>query len=492
MDIAIRSGAFDEKILHILNQCRLHLNVVTVSDISLADGTQLIPGIEWGKIDIMPSHSNDHVPIQQAPAIFFWTYWQRLLRAIARPDGTLYAPLGPWSFPGSELRRKWNAYFDLKYNFLYLHIASEWNQYELFNTKFMNGFPCTWQPTDSCVPVTAQQYSFDCWTLTQPPAILHSPSPVIITETFHEYIGHLPTSEHHLLADLQLLYSPYEILQLINLRPLTILDALFAPAATDDAYDLGTAPTPDPLPPTWKLLLVSDGSELARHMTFGWALCLTDGTRLAVCSGPTFGKGSSHRAEATGMLSGARFLQLLQLFCSDTILRPTTFITDNKGLLMRIMQRCQYSANYATATLAPDWDLLKQIYDAIQDLTITPKFEHVKGHQDNKVAYQKLSLPAQLNVDADHEAGNFQWNHAPTQRDHVPTHASTRVQLHVAGSTVTGHYRHHICTAASTNDFFTKCYEIHSWTPATFELIRVPTLRSAVRSHCHRAKFIFK
>jgi hypothetical protein len=48
MDIVIHSGAFDEPILRILNQCRLHLNVVTVSDISLADGTQLIPGIEWG------------------------------------------------------------------------------------------------------------------------------------------------------------------------------------------------------------------------------------------------------------------------------------------------------------------------------------------------------------------------------------------------------------------------------------------------------------
>jgi hypothetical protein len=129
------------------------------------------------------------------------------------------------------------------------------------------------------------------------------------------------------------------------------------------------------------------------------------------------------------MLSGARFLQLLQLFCSDIILRPTTFLTDNKGLLMRIVLRCQYSVSYATATLAPDWDLLEYMYDAIQDLSIPPKFEHVKGHQDDTVAYAKLSLPAQLNVDADHGAGNFQWNHAPTHRSQVPMHKSTRGQL---------------------------------------------------------------
>jgi hypothetical protein len=484
MDIAaIRSDAFDAPILRILNQCRLHLNAVNVSDITIADGTRLIPGIKWGEIDVMPSHSNDHEPIQQDPAIFFWTHWQQLLRAIVRPTGILYAPLGSWTLPGSELHQTWNAYFDLKYNFLHLHIGSEWNQYELFDTRFTNGIPCTWQPTDSCVPVTAEQFSYDCWTLTQPPSILHNPSLVTIVETFHEYIGQLPSSEHHPFADLQIFYSPYEILQLINLRPLTILDALFAPS-TNDAYDLDSPRKPDPTLPTWKLLLVSDGSELARHMTFGWVLCLHDGTRLAVCSGPAFGTGSSHRAEATGILSGAPFLQLLQIFCADQIQCPTTFSTDNKGLLTRVLQRCQYSVNYATATLTPDWDTLEQIYAALQALTTPPTFEHVKGHQVDKVAYAHLPLPAQLNVDADHEADHFQWNHAPTQHKQVIMHESTRAQLQgVAGATITGHYRHHIRTATSTNELFTKCQEIHSWTPETFQLINLPVHRSAVRSH---------
>jgi hypothetical protein len=48
MDIAVRSAAFDESTLRIIDQCCLHLNVVTVSDLTIADGTRLIPGIEWG------------------------------------------------------------------------------------------------------------------------------------------------------------------------------------------------------------------------------------------------------------------------------------------------------------------------------------------------------------------------------------------------------------------------------------------------------------
>jgi hypothetical protein len=180
-------------------------------------------------------------------------------------------------FPGSELRRTWNAYFDLKYKFLYLQIEKQWHQYELFDMQFLNGVPCAWKPTDSSVPVTAEQTSPDCWTFTQPPMIIHSPSPIMIVETFHEYIGQLPTNEHYLFADLQLLYPAYEILQLINLRPLTIRDALFGPSTTD-AHDLSAEFPPEPLPVTWKLLLVSDGSELARQMAFGWVLCLADGT----------------------------------------------------------------------------------------------------------------------------------------------------------------------------------------------------------------------
>jgi hypothetical protein len=59
MDIATRSGAYDTTTLRIINQCRIFLNVVTVSDIANAAGTHIIPGVEWGETDVFPSHSND-------------------------------------------------------------------------------------------------------------------------------------------------------------------------------------------------------------------------------------------------------------------------------------------------------------------------------------------------------------------------------------------------------------------------------------------------
>jgi hypothetical protein len=77
MDIATRSGVFDDPTLRILNQCHIFLNVVTLSDITNAAGTHLIPGIEWGEFEEFTSTSNDHTPIQGVLSLFFWTYFQR-------------------------------------------------------------------------------------------------------------------------------------------------------------------------------------------------------------------------------------------------------------------------------------------------------------------------------------------------------------------------------------------------------------------------------
>jgi hypothetical protein len=402
-------------------------------------------------------------------------------------------PIGPWMLDGSQLRCTWHAYFDLRYKFLYRHTMAGWKQYELFDTRFLNGIPCQWQPAPSSVPISIESLSTDCWQLTQPPAIIHHPSPVNIPVTFHNYLAQLPSWEHPLYADLTLLFEPFEILQRINLCSLTLADALFPPMTADEDDDLTHNPLPPP-DPTWKLLMVSDGSEASSTMTFGWALCLNDGTRLAYCAGPAFGRGSSHRAEATGMLSGARFLYHLTLFCDQPILRPTTFTSDNKGLLTRITQRSAYAYNYATATLAPDWDLIDKLHSSLAHFTLPTPFTHVLGHQDEKQKYADLPLDAQLNVDADHEAGNFQWNHPPTVHDKVPLTSTTHVHLHIKHCTITGHYRHHICIAASTDEFFQQCREIHEWTPAVFALIDLPAFRSAVHNnpnrHIHTFKFL--
>ena len=61
---------------------------------------------------------------------------------------------------------------------------------------------------------------------------------------------------------------------------------------------------------------------------------------------------------------------------------------------------------------------------------------HVKGHQDGKLPCKELSLPAQLNCDADVLATDklFQF---PTTYTHIPLLPPAKVQLSLGGITIT-------------------------------------------------------
>ena len=62
---------------------------------------------------------------------------------------------------------------------------------------------------------------------------------------------------------------------------------------------------------------------------------------------------------------------------------------------------------FPAKTMAAEWDVLQAIVTKIKAFSINPLLHWVEGHQDDHLAYNKLSLPAQLNVDADGLAGNY-------------------------------------------------------------------------------------
>jgi hypothetical protein len=78
----------------------------------------------------------------------------------------------------------------------------------------------------------------------------------------------------------------------------------------------------------------SDGSAVTQEGTYGWALSLEDGTRLAHGAGYVDGHNPRlFRAEGQGMLSVVCFIRrLLQWTCTDSILTGI-LATDNTGLI---------------------------------------------------------------------------------------------------------------------------------------------------------------
>jgi hypothetical protein len=101
-----------------------------------------------------------------------------------------------------------------------------------------------------------------------------------------------------------------------------------------------------------------------------------------------------------------------------------------------------------SATLAPNWDVLNEIRHSLHDLTFRPTFQHIKGHQDRDTpSYDNLPLLAQLNVDADTAAGNFQSQHG-CHCPHVPLLPHAGAQLQIADATITYNHKSFIWNAA--------------------------------------------
>jgi hypothetical protein len=362
-----------------------------------------------------------------------------VLRVVTNSDGKLFGKLGNWQQPGGQLRRRWNDYFDYPYKFLYRYDQEQYIQYELFDTRFINGCASPRTPNDYCVPVTIQETGHDCWMLTAPPALPDHPERPIVSHTFAEYLRCVPEHEQHRFPSVDLLFDPYEIISIFN------DDGHESTASDDDTLILDNTPTP-----TTTIHMVSDGSELSQKMTFRWVLCTASGQRLFICSGPAFGTGSSHRAEATGMLSAPRFLHHLVQYCNTVITNPLNYISDNKGLITRMTQGSQYDDCFPNATLAPDWDLAEAIHSSVQHLFTAPLYRHALGHQDKTKSYSQLSLTAQLNVDANETASAFHFSHAPTTQEDVPLTPTTKAQFSIGTTTITGHYKHHIRSKAAS------------------------------------------
>ena len=98
----------------------------------------------------------------------------------------------------------------------------------------------------------------------------------------------------------------------------------------------------------------------------------------------------------------------------------------------------------------PDWDILQQIISSLHLLPSLPEIRFVQGHQDEDCPYTTLSLPAQLNVDADLLVRSY----APSPNENptiVTMIAGSAVSLHLLSGTITTKYRSALRKAASTD-----------------------------------------
>jgi hypothetical protein len=470
MDHVLSSRKFTAPEIQQINYCRLYLRVQLLSDICTIDGTRIHPAILRGTRS--PIATANDVPFSQDnPGFHQWILWRRVCRIFGTTDGTLYTPLGSWTVSGPNLRCTWESYVDLDGPFFYHRADNQWLRFsKQADGSFSNPSPCPgWTPCHHEIPTTATPLRINSWTL--PPPMIRDSCPqhaVSVPETFDEYITALPDWERNLLAQIEFIIPPFELL-----------------------HKLSSAP-PDS---EWHGLWVHDGSEIGASMSFGVTLTAHDDTKLLICSGPGYGHPSSHRAECYGCLAATRLCFHLLQFCRHPTSTPLTFkwVSDNAGMILRLTQRHEYKDPYPNSTLDADWDVIEEIFQTTKLIGGTHFYEHVKGHQDAQGSADNLSIEARANIDADLAAGEYNlFNRHP--RPIVPRLPSNSAQIHIAHRTITSHLRAAVRQAVSYGVLQRKIEERYSWPRLICRTIDWPVLHSLCNRFTHtpiwRTKFV--
>ena len=107
------------------------------------------------------------------------------------------------------------------------------------------------------------------------------------------------------------------------------------------------------------------------------------------------------------MLTVTVLISLILTFTSSSSINLTC-VSDNQELINRMDEHKNYNHPFLNETTRSEFDITEQIYLTSKTHNISAQYEWVRGHQDENAPIEELPLLAQLNIEADHLAGNFQ------------------------------------------------------------------------------------
>ena len=129
--------------------------------------------------------------------------------------------------------------------------------------------------------------------------------------------------------------------------------------------------------------------------------------------------------------------------------------------------------------LCPEWDILIEIQHAKEQLPDVT-WQYVQGHQDRNKPYEELCVMAQLNVDADRKAAQFQAEHGE-YRGNVPLTNRGRAHLLGTQGTITSKYAKKIRYMAAESPLRLYLLQKHEWSPAIYNSINWDAHGSALQ-----------
>ena len=120
-----------------------------------------------------------------------------------------------------------------------------------------------------------------------------------------------------------------------------------------------------------------------------------------------------------------------------------------------------YNNPYTSTTLSPKIKVTEQIYLINKSNKLRPFYSWIQGHQDNNKEKEELPLLAQLNIEADKIAGDFQHTNGH-YRPQTTMLSSRPATLSIQNISITSKYQYHIQHAYNRPVFIQKLEDKHN------------------------------
>jgi exonuclease III len=503
MEEILKSEWFSPKEIRILNYCRLYLGVTTGSDLTTASGRSLHLGMLQGRRASYHPESKWLQVEQARPSLGAWKLWKRANSLWSTASGMLYRPMSKWVIPINETRFRWQYYVADDWLFVRESDSPSSSQYTAIPRIGSNDVPKFFAKShrrDAVVqtfahdnlpphskPVDALPVSIHMWKVSDCGFQFQAAETFISTERRIQ-----SEADNHQATGTVLLPIP-------NLKPWEryLMDgAKSSYSAEELAEKLSN-----------KFYVASDGSVLSNGCaSFGWIMANEDGKRLVKCSGPVQGSANnSYRAEGVGILSALYFLVkfaeehqisfdtlVFDLGCDNKAIIGITRLSlmyhrwqreklelggnqsndeERRNKFIEVSKRMEEMefamTKVLTDTLRPEWDIICEIHQQTSRFRECSAY-HVKGHQNRKTEYAKLSLMSQLNVDADSLATSHSSNQtSPGVR--AALLPNTCAHLHTTRGTVTSRWAARIRAEDSISPLKEYIRQRNGWSSETVE-----------------------
>jgi hypothetical protein len=447
-----------------INCVRMYLGVMYLSEICNTTGDSLQKGIGDNTHDKMVYKVTTQKPKQKQPNSYSWKFWMKAIKSFTKNGRKLNTKLGPWTADHSR-SGIWASY--------------QWKDrvYELQSTK-ENGVEDEHQYWNVYKQQGYQLSLIDEIDLED--FNIKEGTPIQINSLANGMLYGDMTAVVIQEKTTEKIYGPDVSWDwFIHTQPkwvIALLDDVhfFSDDGYSNLWEIVAA-----IEEHGYLLAVSDGSVKSHDMSFGWILSTPTGDRLAAAAGPCNGRGNSLRAEGAGMLSVTMFIALITKYLEIEQMR-IVFISDNSELIRRLQAHKHYKEPYPNETLKSEFDVTEQIYRTTEIYGINATYKWVRGHQDKHTEYDDLPLEAQLNVDADKFAGDFQIAKGKF-RPMVFLLPSCDAMLSIRGISITSNYRRQLIRAYVEPEYIQYLQYRFSWSKEIIEVIAWKCLSLAIR-----------